>query len=155
RGAPAHLAPAAPPRAGAGRGGRVKHVIVVEDDPVNAALFRTLLERGCECEVTLTDSGDEAIAAARRGADAIVMDVSLRDSTFEGAPMSGVEICQVLKHDRQTACIPVILATAHAMRGDEEKLLQESGADDYVSKPILDLEAFIGKIRRWLGEAAA
>ena len=42
-----------------------------------------------------------------------------------------------------------------AMRGDEESLLEESGADDYVSKPILDLEAFASKIQRWLGEAAA
>ena len=133
----------------------MRHVIVVEDDPVNATLFRTLLERRCGCRVTLTDSADEALAAARDGADAIVMDVSLRDSTYEGSAMGGVEICQLLKSDPQTACIPVILATAHAMRGDDEALLQESGADDYVSKPILDLEAFAGKIRRWLGEAAA
>jgi two-component system, cell cycle response regulator DivK len=133
----------------------MRHVIVVEDDPVNAALFRTVLERRCGCQVTITDSGDEAIGAARQGADAIVMDVSLRDSTFEGEPMSGVDLCRVLKGDPQTACIPVILATAHAMRGDEETLLQQSGADDYVSKPILELEVFIEKIRRWLGEAAA
>jgi two-component system, cell cycle response regulator DivK len=133
----------------------VRHVIVVEDDAVNATLFRTLLERRCGCRVTLTESADEAVAAAREGADAIVMDVSLRDSTYEGTPMNGVEICRVLKRDPQTACIPVILATAHAMRGDEETLLEESGADDYVSKPILDLESFTLKIRRWLGEAAA
>lgn len=133
----------------------MRHVIVVEDDPVNATLFRTLLERRCDCQVTVTESGDEAIAAAHRGADAIVMDVSLRDSRLEGVAMSGVELCRVLKRDPQTACIPVILATAHAMRGDEETLLQESGADDYVSKPILELESFVAKIRRWLGEAAA
>lgn len=133
----------------------MRHVIVVEDDGVNATLFRTLLERRCGCRVTLTESGDEVVAAARQGADAIVMDVSLRDATFEGVPMTGVDLCQVLKRDPQTACIPVILATAHAMRGDEESLLQQSGADDYVSKPILDLESFAEKIRRWLGEAAA
>jgi CheY-like chemotaxis protein len=133
----------------------MSHVIVVEDDAVNATLFRTLLERRCGCRVTLTESADEAVAAAREGADAIVMDVSLRDCTFEGAPVTGVEICRVLKGDPQTSCIPVILATAHAMRGDEEALLEDSGADDYVSKPILDLEAFAGKIRRWLGQAAA
>ena len=133
----------------------MRHVIVVEDDPVNATLFRTLLERRCGCRVTLTESADEAVAVAREGADAIVMDVSLRDSTYEGAPMNGVDICRTLKRDPQTACIPVILATAHAMRGDEEALLEESGADDYVSKPILDLESFARKIQRWLGEAAA
>ena len=133
----------------------MRHVIVVEDDTMNATLFRTVLERRCSCRVTLTESGDEAVAAARQGADAILMDVSLRDTSFEGARVSGVDLCRVLKGDPQTACIPVILATAHAMRGDEESLLRESGADDYVSKPILDLESFSRKIRRWLGEAAA
>ncbi|HMC37885.1 MAG TPA: response regulator [Actinomycetota bacterium] len=133
----------------------MRHVIVVEDDPVNARLFRTLLERRCGCRVTLTESADEAVSAAREGADVIIMDVSLRDSTFEGVAMTGVDICRVLKGDPQTACIPVVLATAHAMRGDEESLLKESGADDYVSKPILDLEAFANKIQRWLGQAAA
>jgi len=118
-------------------------------------LFRTLLERRCGCRVTLTESADEAVSAAREGADVIIMDVSLRDSTFEGVAMTGVDICRVLKGDPQTACIPVVLATAHAMRGDEESLLKESGADDYVSKPILDLEAFANKIQRWLGQAAA
>ena len=92
---------------------------------------------------------------ARAGADAIVMDVSLSDATHEGVPMSGVEICKILKGDPRTATIPVILATAHAMRGDDQKLLEESGADDYVSKPILDLDAFARKIQTWLGEAAA
>ena len=31
-----------------------------------------------------------------------------------------------------------MLATAHAMRGDAEELLVESGADDYISKPVVD-----------------
>ena len=133
----------------------MKHVIVVEDDPMNATLFRMLLQRKVGCRVTHTDSAEQAVALAQEGADAIVMDVSLSDATYQGTPMNGVEICRLIKSDPRTASIPVILATAHAMRGDEEKLLRESGADDYVAKPILDLEEFAEKIRRWLGEAAA
>jgi two-component system, cell cycle response regulator DivK len=133
----------------------MRHVLIVEDDAVNATLFRTLLERRCGCRVTITDKPEEALEHARAGVDAILMDVSLRHSEMDGEPMTGVEICRILKGDPKTACIPVILATAHAMRGDEEKLLQESGADDYVSKPILDLDAFSRKVQRWLGEEAA
>jgi CheY-like chemotaxis protein len=44
--------------------------------------------------------------------------------------------------------VPVLLATAHAMRGDAEKLLADSGADGYVSKPIIDHDEFA---RRALG----
>lgn len=133
----------------------MRHVLVVEDDAVNATLFRTLLERRCRCRVTITDTAEEVLAIAREGADAILMDVSLRNSEMDGVPITGVDICRMLKADPTTACIPVILATAHAMRGDDEKLLLESGADDYVSKPILDLDSFARKIQRWLGEEAA
>jgi two-component system cell cycle response regulator DivK len=48
----------------------------------------------------------------------------------------------------------VVLATAHAMRGDAERLLAESGADDYVAKPIVDHAAFVLQVRNFL-EAAA
>ena len=133
----------------------MKHVIVVEDDLVNATLFRMLLERRNGCRVTVTESADEVMAMARAGVHAVILDVSLHDSSFEGRPMNGVDICRLLKGDPGTRHIPVILATAHAMRGDDQKLLAESGANDYVSKPILDLEAFAKQIQGWLGAAAA
>jgi CheY-like chemotaxis protein len=60
----------------------------------------------------------------------------------------------VLKSDPATASVPVVLATAHAMRGDADRLMVESGADDYAGKPIVDHAAFISRIARLLGEAA-
>ena len=50
--------------------------------------------------------------------------------------------------------VPVMLATAHAMRGDPESLLAESGADDYVSKPILDHQAFVEQVLGLMEQAA-
>jgi CheY-like chemotaxis protein len=128
---------------------------VVEDDPVNAELFRTLLERRAHCRVTVTESPDEVLRLAREGAHLVVVDVSLRASSFQGRSLSGVDLCRLLKGDRDTAGIPVILATAHAMRGDDRRLLAESGADDYVSKPIVDHQAFVEQIRRWMPAEAA
>ena len=72
------------------------------------------------------------------------MDVSLANSRWEGSAVNGVELCRLLKADPRTAAIPVMLATAHAMRGDAESLIAESGADDYVAKPIVDHAAFVG-----------
>jgi CheY-like chemotaxis protein len=40
------------------------------------------------------------------------------------------------------------------MRGDAENLLAESGADDYVAKPIVDHEAFVAQVKSLLEEAA-
>jgi two-component system cell cycle response regulator DivK len=82
------------------------------------------------------------------------MDVSLNNSRWDGRGISGVEICRLLKQDPATAHIPVVLATAHAMRGDAESLMADSGADDYVAKPIVDHEEFVARIRTRLPEAA-
>ncbi len=131
------------------------HILVVEDDAHNATLFRNLLEKRCNARVTITESVDEVLEAVRGGGVRLVlMDVSLAHSRWQGRPVGGIEITRLLKQDPRTAAVPVVLATAHAMRGDAEALLAESGADGYVSKPIVDHDAFIRQIREHLAEAA-
>jgi len=134
----------------------MKHILVVEDDTLNATLFRKLLERRGGFQVTVTGSPAELFRLVRSGEVAVVlMDVSLADAEWEGRPVSGVDLCRLLKADPACAGVPVILATAHAMRGDAESLLAESGAEDYVAKPVVDHEDFVGRVRRWAEQEAA
>ncbi len=130
-------------------------VLVVEDDPHNALLFRKLLERRAGCAVTVTESAQEVVDAARSGAvDIVIMDVSLVNTAWQGVPVNGIELCRVLKGDPATAGVPVVLATAHAMRGDAEAFVRQSGADGYVSKPILDHAAFVEQVQALARKAA-
>ena len=131
------------------------HILVVEDDAVNALLFRMILEKRGGHRVTVTESPDEVIAAVSAGTvDLVIMDISLSHSRYLGQPINGVELCRLLKADPRCAATPVVLATAHAMRGDGESLLRDSGANDYVAKPIIDHAEFMDQIRRNLEEAA-
>lgn len=133
----------------------MKHVIVVEDDPVNALVFRKVLERRGHFRVTLTEDAQALMESCRAGeADLVVLDVSLARTHWEGQPVGGVDLCKLLKSDPRTMHIPVMLATAHAMRGDSETLLQDSGAQGYVAKPIVDHEAFIAQVQGLLEKAA-
>jgi two-component system cell cycle response regulator DivK len=133
----------------------MKHILVVEDDPHNAMLFRKLLEKRGGYRVSVTDAAAEVVAMCRGGDVALViMDVSLANTRLDGKPVNGVELCQVLKSDPATVGIPVMLATAHAMRGDAERLLAASGADDYLAKPIVDHAVFLDHVRQMLAEAA-
>ena len=133
----------------------MKRAIVVEDDPHNATLFRKLLEKRLGYAVSLTEDPGQLLAAvAGGGVDLVIMDVSLRHSDWRGRAVGGVELCRLLKSDPGTAGVPVLLATAHAMRGDEQRLLAESGADRYVSKPIVDHERFIEIVAELVREAA-
>lgn len=132
----------------------MKHVVVVEDDAHNAVLFRKVLEKRIGCRVTVSEDPAEVLALVRAGdVSLVVLDVSLRNSSWQGRPVGGVEICQMIRAENR-AHVPVLLATAHAMRGDEETLLAESGADDYVSKPIVDHEAFAQKALLMMERAA-
>jgi len=133
----------------------MKHVLVVEDDPHNAMLFRKVLEKRAGLRVTLCEDGAEILRLARSGdIDLVVLDVSLANTALEGRPVNGVELCHALKSDPMAVGVPVMLATAHAMRGDGERLMAESGADDYVSKPIVDHAAFAEQVKALLAEAA-
>jgi len=130
-------------------------VLVVEDDPYNALLFRKLLERRGGCSVTVTESAVEIIDGVRSGAfDLVIMDVSLANTIWQGAPVNGIELCRILKSDSATSGVPVVLATAHAMRGDAEAFVRQSGAEGYVSKPILDHSAFIEQVQSMARKAA-
>ena len=132
----------------------MKHVLVVEDDVHNGVLFRKLLEKRLQCAVTLTDDPAVVLEQVRTGNVALViMDVSLRHSQWQGSPIGGVALSRLVRAEAKIR-IPILLATAHAMRGDAERLLEESGADDYVAKPIVDHEAFTARVRELLERAA-
>lgn len=132
-----------------------RHVLVVEDDPHNATLLRKILEKRLGAAVTVTDSPGEMFAILRAQPVALlVLDVSLGQSEWQGRPVDGIDLCRMLKRDPETARIPVMLATAHAMRGDAERLLRDSGADDYVAKPILDHAAFVDQAAQLMERAA-
>ena len=74
------------------------------------------------------------------------MDVSLSRSVYQGQSVDGIKITQILKSNPKTANLPVILVTAHAMEGDRENFLKQSGADGYISKPVVDHQQFVEQI---------
>lgn len=88
------------------------------------------------------------IHLAQSGAvDVVLMDISLANSHYEGQSIDGIRMTQLLKSDPQTEHLPVLLLTAHAMAGDREQFLQQSGADGYITKPVIDHQIFIDQIR--------
>ncbi len=125
-------------------------VLIVEDDPLNLRVFSKILTKGGGWEVRSTEDTEEVLRLARSGEiDGILMDVSLQNSTYQGQPVDGVKITQMLKADPKTADLPVILLTAHAMEGDRNSFLKQSGADGYITKPITDTQQFIAQVQQW------
>jgi len=114
-----------------------KTALIIED---NAALRemirRRLIRRGLA--IICAVDGESGIEIARKeGVDIILLDMNLPGK-------NGWDVAQKLKSMENTAIIPIIAITAHAMRGDRERTLQ-AGCDEYVSKPI-DFDMLLEKI---------
>jgi CheY-like chemotaxis protein len=131
----------------------MKTVLIVEDDPINARVFSKILSKRGGLDVKHTEDVEEVMQIAQSGAvDIILMDVSLSHSVYRGKAVDGIKITQMLKADNQTSSLPIILVTAHAMEGDRENFLKQSGADGYISKPVVDHQQFVDQILALLPE---
>ena len=117
-------------------------LLYVEDNEMNRdMLSRRLTRRGHE--VLIAEDGEEGIRKANdENPDLILMDMSL-------PVIDGWEATKRLKCAAETAAIPIIGLTAHAMADDREKCLA-AGCDDYDTKPV-DLPRLLGKIEQLLG----
>jgi CheY-like chemotaxis protein len=123
-------------------------ILVVEDDPINWMVFQKVLKRRGGLDSIHSENVEEVLEIVRSGQVAVVlMDVSLKNSHYQGESVDGIRITQLLKADPETAKLPVILVTANAMVGDREAFLKASGADGYIAKPILDHIGFVQQIK--------
>ena len=126
----------------------MKTVLVVEDNLINWKVFeRILTKRGGLVAKHTEDVETVMQMAVNKQADLILMDVSLTNSYYDGKAVDGIKITQMLKANPETAQLPVILVTAHATSGDRETFLAQSGADDYIPKPVVDHKAFVEQIK--------
>ncbi len=114
-------------------------ILLVEDNEDNRDMLSRRLERK-DYSVTLAVDGKDGIEKASKDTpDLILMDMSL-------PVMDGWEATQFLKNNDETANIPIIALTAHAMSSDRDKAI-EAGCDDYDTKPV-DFQRLLGKIAK-------
>lgn len=118
-------------------------ILVVEDNAMNMELAVDLLKlQGYE--VLCARTGQEALqVSSREQLDLILMDVQLPG-------MDGLEVTRKLKEDPKTRHIPIVALTAHAMKGDEERMLCH-GCAGYIAKPI-DTREFPKAVKKFVGE---
>lgn len=122
-------------------------ILLVEDDPVNARVFEKVLTKRGGFTVRLSQDVEEILQLAQsQEIDGILLDVSLSQSTYKGEAVDGIRIAQLLKSNPSTETIPIILVTAHAMRGDREAFLAQSGADGYIAKPVVDHQEMVNQV---------
>ena len=124
-------------------------ILVVDDEAHIVEAIRYNLARAGFRTLTASNGARALELAQQALPDAITLDVMLPD-------VDGWEVCRLLRQDRRTARIPILMLT---VKGDEtDKVVGlELGADDYVTKPFSpkELVARVKALLRRRGDAAA
>lgn len=125
-----------------------RRILVVEDDIRNVYALTSIFEpRGATIQIAR--NGVEALEALKKAKandnqsaiDLVLMDVMMPE-------MDGITATREIRKQKLWNKLPIIMLTAKAMKGDQERCL-EAGANDYMSKP-LDVEKLLSLVRVWM-----
>lgn len=103
-------------------------ILVVDDEKDILELVDYNL-RSAGFQVFLAETGEDALKVTQSDCpDLIILDLMLPG-------LSGLSVCRLLKADKRTSHIPVVMLTA---KGEERDIVAglELGADDYITKPF-------------------
>ncbi len=136
-----------------GRNGGKPHILVADDNNINALLIRKMLENS-GCEVTRVENGIEAVEAIGKASrsveqpqfDLVMMDMHMPE-------MDGIEATRSIRSILaapgyfNTKDLPVVAMTANALSSDREKFT-EAGMCDYLPKPF-ERDDLINLLMKW------
>ncbi|MEQ8968848.1 MAG: response regulator [Coleofasciculus sp. C1-SOL-03] len=121
------------------KSGKAK-VLVVDDDPQILALLRHVLQPWGLNVTTLAHPQRFWDVLEAVSPDLLILDVEMPE-------YSGIELCQVVRHDLRWSKLPVLFLSAHT----EVQTVQQVftvGADDYIKKPIVEAELITRVLNR-------
>ncbi|WP_082650450.1 response regulator [Mastigocoleus testarum] len=122
-------------------------ILLVEDNLALAKSTAKLIKRIGGHQVQLTDEPKTIFELCTAGeVDIILMDINLPGAFWCGKEVSGTDLSRLLKANKETATIPIILLTAYATLRERESLLADSEANEFFAKPINDYAALIKAI---------
>ncbi len=105
-----------------------KKILMIEDNPNLSETVSDIFETE-GYEVVMAADGSEGLRKVKEDEpDLLILDIMLPD-------MDGIEVCRYLRADPKTARLPIIMLTARALP-EEQKIGFETGADDYLAKPV-------------------
>ncbi|WP_329123834.1 HAMP domain-containing protein [Streptomyces sp. NBC_01465] len=117
-------------------------VLIVDDDIRNVFALTSVLEQH-GLSVLYAENGREGIEVLEQHDDVtvVLMDIMMPE-------MDGYATTSAIRRMPQFAGLPIIALTAKAMKGDREKAI-ESGASDYVTKPV-DPDHLLAVMEQWM-----
>jgi len=118
-------------------------ILLVEDDPMVVRMYQRKLELE-GFKVSLAFNGEEGLAALKKEKpDFILLDIMM-------PKMNGIEMLKMMKKDRETKDIPVVMLTNLGDKPEDVQKCKELGAEDYWVKANVSLKEVVEKIKKIL-----
>ncbi len=103
-------------------------VLIVDESEVNRRLVRAMLKNESYAFLEARRGTEALSILSREKVDLVVVDLVIPE-------MSGLELCRLIKTDRKTQLIPVLMLTS--VQGVENEIAGiASGADEFLIKPL-------------------
>jgi len=122
----------------------VKKIVLIEDNPMDARLISRILQLNRPLEVKQVQAGREALRVIRaEEPHLIVLDLIIPD-------MSGFQILEELKKDKDLDAIPVIVITSKDLSQEEREYLSSEGVYSMWRKDKLDRKQLMADVESQL-----
>ena len=117
-------------------------VLVIDDDPMNLKLIKTVIELKGNYIVLEAMNAREGIKKAYEyHPDVIIMDMHMPE-------MDGLTTTRLIKLDSELKDIPVVAVSANAMQIQQDRAI-EAGCSGYITKPI-DTRNFLNTMEQFM-----
>lgn len=119
----------------------MKKILIVDDEQDIVESLKFVLEASNFTCYT-ADNGEDGLRMAKEIVpDLIILDVMM-------PKINGYKISRLLKYDAKYKNIPILMVTARSQ--EEDKLIgEETGADEYITKPF-ELDEVVKKVEQYL-----
>ena len=110
----------------------MNEILIADDEPNQIELMKFNLEKN-----------GFLVSSAYNGTQALELIYEKKPSVLIAdwmmPKMSGIELCRILRSNKNTKLLPIIMLSARSEEADKSRGL-DTGADDYISKPFSPME---------------
>jgi putative two-component system response regulator len=109
-------------------GAQAPTILIIDEIDLNRRLLKAMLKTSSYRILEATRPSEGLAILGREKVDLLVVDQMMPE-------MSGTEFCQLVKNDRRTQLVPILVTTS--IQGVENEVAGfESGADEFLIKPL-------------------
>lgn len=125
-----------------------KKIIIVEDDPFSQDFYKFIFSKA-GYESSIIEDGETLLETLHNGGiDLVIMDINLKNTYLKGERTDGMKLSRIIKQDKLISTVPILLITAYTASNIGKNFFEESLAEDFITKPILDFNLLINKVNK-------